>query len=43
MWEFLLDVFNFFREVGGEVIFESEGVGEEIDLEENGGIGKVAV
>lgn len=39
-WEFSSDVLNFPREVGGEVIFESEGVGEEIDLEENEGHGK---
>lgn len=37
MWEFSSDVLNFPREVGGEVIFESEGAGEEIDLEENEG------
>lgn len=37
LWEFSSDVLNFPREVGGEVIFESEGAGEEIDLEENEG------
>lgn len=40
MWEFSSDVLNFPREVGGEVIFESEGAGEEIDLEENEGKGE---
>lgn len=37
LWEFSSDVLNFPREVGGEVIVESEGAGEEIDLEENEG------
>lgn len=37
MWEFSSDVLNFPKEVGGEVIFESEGVGEEIDLAEKEG------
>jgi hypothetical protein len=27
LWEFSSDVLNFPREVGGEVIFESEGAG----------------
>lgn len=40
LWEFSSDVLNFPREVGGEVIFESERAGEEIDLEENEGKGK---
>lgn len=40
LWEFSSDVLNFPREVGGEVIFESERAGEEIDLEENGGSGE---
>lgn len=33
MWEFSSDVLNFPREVGGKVIFESEGAGEAMDLE----------
>lgn len=37
MWEFSSDVLNFPREVGGEVIFESERAGEAIDVEENEG------
>lgn len=40
LWEFSSDVLNFPREVGGEVIFESEGAGEEIDLVENEGSGE---
>lgn len=40
LWEFSSDVLNFPREVGGEVIVESEGAGEEIDLEEKEGSGE---
>lgn len=40
LWEFSSDVLNFPREVGGEVIFESERAGEEIDLEKNEGKGE---
>lgn len=37
MWEFPSDVLNFPKEVGGEVIFESEEAGEETELEEKAG------
>lgn len=40
LWEFSSDVLNFPKEVGGEVSVESEGAGEERDLEEKEGGGE---
>lgn len=36
MWEFSSDVLNFPREVGGEVIFESEKAGDAVDWRTEG-------